>query len=100
MILQCKNRFWQKDIGQGGFTRTSLPIGQIYYPVWPGSGYTDGDRGLLVVYFWAKDALIFGSQPKRYALASAVRQIKHMHPETEERFEVGNVQTWCSDQFA
>ena len=100
LILQCKKRFWQSDVGQGGFTRTNLPIGQIHYPDWPGSGYTDNDRGLLLVYTWAHDALIFGSQPKPLALASAVRQIKHIHPEIEEHFEVGNVQTWYSDQFA
>ncbi|MEW8544068.1 MAG: FAD-dependent oxidoreductase [Candidatus Thiodiazotropha sp.] len=100
MILQCKTRFWQKDVGQGGFTRTSLPIGQIHYPDWPGSGFTEKDRGLLVVYSWAHDAIIFGSQPKRHALANVVEQIKHIHPEIEEQFEVGTVQTWCSDQFA
>ena len=100
VILQCKNRFWQSDVGQGGFSKTNLPVGQIHYPDWAGSGYGEEDRGLLVVYTWKHDALMFGSQPKDQAIASAVKQLSHLHPEIEKEFEVGDVEAWYNDPYA
>ena len=100
VILQCKNRFWQPDVGQGGFSKTNLPIGQVHYPDWAGSGYDEADRGILVVYTWKHDALMFGSQPKEQAIASAVKQLSHLHPEIEKEFEVGEVEAWYNDPYA
>ena len=100
VIVQCKTRFWQPDVGQGGFSKTNLPIGQVHYPDWAGSGFDEHDRGLLVVYTWKHDALMFGSQPKDQAIASAVKQLSHLHPEIEKEFEVGNVEAWYNDPYA
>ncbi|XP_053376963.1 putative L-amino-acid oxidase YobN [Mercenaria mercenaria] len=32
IMLQCKKRFWQKDVGHGGFSKTDMMIGQLHYP--------------------------------------------------------------------
>ncbi|CAC5395987.1 unnamed protein product [Mytilus coruscus] len=99
VVLQCKSRFWEKEVGQGGFSKTSLPIGQLHYP-----SHNDppppNERGLLVVYAWEQDALIFGSQPHAEAIDSAVREITKIHPEMKNEFEVGMVQAWFSDNAA
>lgn len=100
VVLQCKTRFWQSDIGQGGFSKTNLPIGQVHYPDWPGSGFDEKDRGLLVIYTWNHDALIFGSQPKPQAITSAVKQLSKLHPELETEFEAGDVEAWYNDPYA
>ncbi|XP_063434698.1 putative L-amino-acid oxidase YobN [Mytilus trossulus] len=99
VILQCKSRFWEKDVGQGGFSKTNLPIGQLHYPS-PNDPPPPNKRGLLVVYAWGQDALIFGSQPHAEAIDSAVREITKIHPEMESEFEVGMVQAWFSDNSA
>lgn len=97
IMLQCKTRFWEKDIGSGGFSRTDLPIGQLHYP-------SNGDpvdptqqRGVLMVYNWMEDALLYGSQTHMEAISSAVEEISKIHPEIKEEFEVGVVQAWYSD---
>lgn len=100
VVLQSKTRFWQPDVGQGGFSKTNLPIGQVHYPDWAGSGFDEKDRGLLVIYTWSHDALIFGSQRKDQAIASAVNQLSKIHPEITQEYEVGNVKAWYTDPYA
>ncbi|KAK3588181.1 hypothetical protein CHS0354_012243 [Potamilus streckersoni] len=100
VLMQFRERFWQDQVGQGGFTKTDLPIGQIHYPDWDDSELTSKDRGILVSYTWGQDALIFGSQPKDQAVASAIRILKQIHDETDEYFEHGTVQAWFSDPAA
>lgn len=96
VALQCRTRFWEKEVGQGGFTKTDLPIGQLHYPS-PNDPLPMNERGILVVYTWEQDALIFGSQPQSEAIESAVRQVSKIHPEMKNEFEVGMVQAWFSD---
>ncbi|XP_053376961.1 L-amino acid oxidase-like [Mercenaria mercenaria] len=96
-MLQCKKRFWQKDVGQGGFSKTNMMIGQLHYPDFNGSGIGDDERGLLLVYTWQANALKYGSQPKDMAICSAVHDISKINPEIKHEFEVGTVQAWYSD---
>ena len=35
ILLQCKERFWEDDDIYGGFSFTTLPIGQLHYPQQP-----------------------------------------------------------------
>ncbi|KAL3831345.1 hypothetical protein ACJMK2_023104 [Sinanodonta woodiana] len=100
VLMQFRERFWQTNVGQGGFTKTDLPIGQIHYPGWDDSEQTSKDRGILVSYTWGQDALIFGAQPKDQAVASAIRILKEIHDEAETYFELGTVQSWFSDPTA
>ena len=97
IMLQCKTRFWQKDVGQGGFSKTDMMIGQLHYPDYDGSGKSDDERGVLLVYTWDKDAVSFGAQNHQDAIKSAVSEIAKIHPEIMDEFEVGAVQAWCSD---
>ena len=97
IMLQCKTRFWQNDVGQGGFSKTDMLIGQLHYPDYDDSDIPDDARGILLVYTWGRDALTFGAQTKESALSSAIKEISKIHPEIVTEFEVGNIQAWFSD---
>ncbi|KAK3588182.1 hypothetical protein CHS0354_012244 [Potamilus streckersoni] len=97
VLLQFRKRFWQDSVGQGGFTITDRPIGQIKYPGWDGSPYTKDDRGILVSYTWGQDALTLGAQTSDQAVASALQEVCKIHPEAKQYFEHGVVQAWSSD---
>ena len=99
IMLQCNTKFWEKHGITGGFSFTDLPISQLHYPTkLPGDN--PKDRGILMVYTWKGEALSFGSQTKHTAIQAAVREIKKIHPEIEENFEVGAVQAWNNDPHA
>ncbi|XP_045196150.2 L-amino acid oxidase-like [Mercenaria mercenaria] len=97
VMLQCKTRFWQKDVGHGGFSKTNMMIGQLHYPYYEESGIGDDERGVLMVYTWQENALTYGSQPKDIAIRSAVHDISKIHSQIKDQFEVGVVQAWSSD---
>ncbi len=73
IFLGFRERFWEKGkypIVDGGISRTDLPISQIVYP----SKETCDDkskRGVLLLYTWNKEALLFSSQPQDEALTEA-----------------------------
>ena len=95
ILLQCKERFWEEQGIYGGFSFTTLPIGQLHYPSNP--DMKKGGRGILMCYTWKQEGLLFGSQPKQMAIAEAVEEISLIHPEMKKHFEVGAVQAWYSD---
>ncbi|KAH3781661.1 hypothetical protein DPMN_159562 [Dreissena polymorpha] len=100
IMLHCKERFWQKYVGKGGFSNTSDIIGQLHYPDDDKSKVPDYTPRILMVYSWAQDVLILGSQSHEEAIATAVREISKIHPEMKDWFEVGKVQAWYSDPAA
>ncbi|XP_068742995.1 putative L-amino-acid oxidase YobN [Montipora capricornis] len=94
IFLQTKTRFWEKKDGiKGGFSKTNLPIGQIHYQ----DNYDDdseGEKGMLLIYTWKTEALLFGCLEPHAALREAKEQIATIHPEIEEQFEEGKVWAW------
>ncbi|KAH3781637.1 hypothetical protein DPMN_159537 [Dreissena polymorpha] len=100
IMMQCKTIFWQKDVGKGGFSKTSDIIGQLHYPDDDDSDIPDYARGILMVYSRAQDALALGSQSHEEAIATVVCEISKIHPEMKDWFEVGKVQAWYSDPAA
>ena len=98
ILLQCKTRFWEKENGGifGGFSFTNLPIGQLHYPSNSDHKPKDG-RGILMCYTWKQEALLFGSQPEKLAIAEAVEEVSLIHPDIKKNFEVGAIQAWYSD---
>ncbi len=98
IMLQCRERFWEKEKKiNGGFSKTNMPIGQLHYPSNPGFEIPYTERGILMCYTWKQEALLFGSQSSKDAIAEAVREIEEIHPEIVDYFEVGAVQAWYSD---
>ncbi|CAB4018439.1 L-amino-acid oxidase-like, partial [Paramuricea clavata] len=86
IILQTKRRFWEdaKYNIQGGFSKTNLPIGKIYY-VKPDPEYVESTKqGIILVYTLKNDALIFGSLTKEQVKLEAIEQIAEFHPEIKE----------------
>ncbi|XP_045165408.2 putative L-amino-acid oxidase YobN [Mercenaria mercenaria] len=100
IMLQCKTRFWQKEVGQGGFSKTNMQIGQLHYPDYEGSGISGDERGVLMVYTWDENALTFGAETKNFAITNAINQVSKIHPDIKREFEVGDVQAWYSDPTA
>lgn len=100
IMLQCRTRFWQKDVGQGGASRTDTPIGQIVYPDYDGSGIADDQRGILLIYNFSTNALMLGGLSEEAAVKEAVREVAKLHPEIETEFEVGRMQAWVNDPAA
>ncbi len=101
IMIQSRTRFWEtKDHIQGGFTKTNLPIGQIHYPSNPDGRSIPGDKGILLVYTWKAEALLFGSLNPFVAVRQAVRQIATIHPEIKDEFEVGAIESWYNNPSA
>ena len=98
IMIQTKTRFWEDMNIEGGFSKTNLPIGQLHYPTKVDE--PKSEKGILLVYTWKAEALLFGSLRPQIAIREAVRQISSIHPNIEEEFEVGAVQAWYSDPSA
>ena len=100
IMLQCKTRFWETEYKiQGGFTKTNLPVGQIHYPSNPGFDTIPKKikEGILLVYTWKSEALLFGALTPELAVAEAVDQIAEIHPQIREQFEFGAIKAWYND---
>ncbi|CAB3988642.1 flavin monoamine oxidase family [Paramuricea clavata] len=98
IFLQTQTRFWEdaKYNIQGGFSKTNLPIGQIHY-VKPDPEYVESTKqGIILVYTWNNDALIFGSMTKDQVKKEAIEQVKHIHKEImeENMVEKSVVHAW------
>lgn len=99
LFIQTKTRFWEKDGIKGGFSKTNLPIGQLHYPS-NVTGEHPGEKGILLVYTWKTEALLFGSLDPTAALYEAVEQIATIHPEIKEQVETGAVCAWYNQPTA
>ena len=100
LFIQTKTRFWEKDGIKGGFSKTNLPIGQLHYPS-NVTGEHPGEKGILLVYTWKTEALLFGSLDRKTALHEVVEQIATIHPEiTEGQVETGAVCAWYNQPTA
>ncbi|CAB3977976.1 L-amino-acid oxidase-like [Paramuricea clavata] len=87
IILQTRRRFWEdkKYNIQGGFSKTNLPIGQIHY-VKPDPEYIESTKeGIILIYTWKNEALIFGSLTEDQVKQEAIRQISEIHSEIKEK---------------
>ena len=94
IILQTKTRFWEKEYGiNGGFSKTNLPIGQIHY-VKPDPGYESTKKGIILIYNWKNEALLFGSLTKEQAEKEAIEQVAEIHPEIVGAVEKCIVHAW------
>ena len=100
LFIQTKTRFWEKDGIKGGFSKTNLPIGQLHYPS-NVTGEYPGEKGILLVYTWKTEALLFGSLGRTTALHEVVEEIATIHPEiTEGQVETGAVCAWYNQPTA
>ena len=110
-MLQYEKQFWNADGIAGGFSKTNMPIGQLHYPTevkvshlkggsqsWAPKSTKD-QPGILIVYNWQTDALLWGALSEDQAIALAVNQIDEIHPEVDTKalFQVGKRQAWAND---
>ena len=119
IMLQYKKQFWntgkssETDI-TGGFSKTNMPIGQLHYPTevkvipepgipgggdWIDAPVNEDQKGILMVYTWKSEALLWGALTEEQAIMLAVQQIDEIHPETDTKalFQMGKRQAWASD---
>ena len=101
ILLQYKKQFWNtgKDPSSdiiGGFSKTNMPVSQLHYPTQPVS---DNQKGILLIYTWKAEAILWGALTKDMAVRLAIDQVDQLHPRknTKELFEVGYVQAWGND---
>ena len=112
IFLGFRERFWEKTkfpIKNGGISKTNLPIGQIVYPSKPAPN-DHSDRGVLLLYTWDKEALIFSSQSEDQAITEALREVQQVYQglfkndrnpsKVTDFFEIGAVQSWYTDPNA
>ena len=98
IILQTKTRFWEDEKYNihGGFSKTNLPIGQIHY-VKPDPEYVESTpQGIILIYTWKNEALLFGSLTEEQVRQEAIEQVAEIHPEISEEgmVEVCIVHAW------
>ena len=94
VLLQCRTRFWEKDIGKGGYCKTDLPIGQFLYPDWIGSKTCDKNPGMLTVYTRGKQALISAPKDEEDIVKEAMDQLRQLHPDIDDNVETTKVHVW------
>ena len=99
LFIQTKTRFWENEGIKGGFSKTNLPIGQLHYPS-NVTGEHPGEKGILLVYTWKTEALLFGSLDPTTALHEVVEQIATIHPEIKDQVETGAVCAWYNHPTA
>lgn len=112
IFLGFRERFWEKGkfpIVDGGISKTDLPISQIVYPSKERSDKTS-KRGVLELYTWDKEALLFGSQPQDEAVTEALREVQVLYEglldedkngsKVADSFEAGAIQSWYTDPSA
>ncbi len=112
IMLQYKQQFWNADEENGitgGFSKTNMPIGQLHYPTevevshLKGGGWipkvTKDQPGILMVYTWQAEALLWGALTEDQAISLAISQIDEIHADidTKALFQVGRRQAWASD---
>ena len=99
LFIQTRTRFWEDDGIKGGFSKTNLPIGQLHYPS-NVDGKHPGEKGILLIYTWKSEALLFGSLDPSTALHEAVEQIATIHPQIKDQVETGAVCSWYNHSTA
>ena len=99
VMLQYKERFWEKENIHGGFSKTNMPIGQLHYPT-VDKDTVNTKRGILMSYTWKSEALMFAAMTPENAVREAVSEVARLHPGSEELFEVGVVQAWSNEPYS
>ena len=102
IMLQYGQKFWNSKVISGGFSKTNLPLGQLHYPTSKddasGDQSTDNQApGILMVYTWNAEALLWGALTEEQAIMLAVNQIDEIHPGSKKLFQMGKRQAWASD---
>ncbi len=112
IMLQYKQQFWHDDAGaiiDGGFSKTNMPIGQLHYPTILSEGMRSlihlrvpekalvDQKGILMVYTWKSEALLWGALTEDQAIMLAVNQIERIHPNSKRLFQVAKRQAWADD---
>ena len=95
-MLVTKTRFWEDSpyFIEGGFSKTNLPIGQIHY-VKPDPEYVNKTKnGIILIYTWKSEALIFGSLTKDQVEQEAIEQISVIHPNIKDQVKDCVVHAW------
>ena len=79
IMIQCSDRFWEKQGIRGGFSKTNMPIGQIHYPTYDENAKSE--RGILMCYTWKSEALSFAALKPEVAIQETIRQLEEIHPQ-------------------
>ena len=72
---------------------------KLLVDAWEPKPVTPDQKGILMVYTWKAEALLWGALSEDQAIALAVEQIDQIHPKTDTKalFQVAKRQAWASD---
>ena len=101
ILLQCRERFWEKKQIYGGRSQTDLALRSVWYPQ---HGKETGRGVLLASYTWGRDAERWGHLQEHDRIRRAIKRLNELHPDAGiiERgiVEVGVSIMWQNQEFA
>jgi monoamine oxidase len=97
LIFQFRRRFWEAEGIRYGSSVTDLPIRTVVY------AETDvpTPRGLVTAsYTWGQDAQRWAQLGEQERAVQALQNLRLLHPQAPDEFEVGASHAWQNDPFA
>ena len=94
VILQCRNRFWERD-GYNGFGISDLPQ-EIWHPTFD----QPGTRGLLVSYMFFSVGQRAGAMDDDRRLEFVSHEMEKVHPGLLDNLEGAVSKVWLADPWA
>ena len=81
ILLQCRERFWEKEGIHGGGSESDLGIRSTWYPQHAGGWRGNGKRGVLLAsYTWARDTRRWSHLSVEDQVQQATEDLERLHP--------------------
>jgi len=82
ILLQCRERFWEKDGIFGGGSESDLGIRSTWYPQHTNGFRGPGKRGILLAsYTWARDTRRWSHLSVEDQVQQATEDLERLHPQ-------------------
>ncbi|MEE8295817.1 MAG: FAD-dependent oxidoreductase, partial [Sphingomonadales bacterium] len=99
ILLQCRERFWEKEGILGGGSESDLGIRSTWYPQHANGFRGTGKRGILLAsYTWARDARRWSHLSVEDQVQQATEDIERLHPQIKGKrmIEGGTSVMWAN----
>lgn len=102
ILLQCRERFWEKEGIFGGGSESDLGIRSTWYPQHSNGFRGAGKRGILLAsYTWAGDSRRWSHLSVEDQIQQATEDLERLHPQIKGRdvIEGGTSVMWGDMEF-
>ena len=97
-MLQCKEQFWQDECINGGFSKTTMPIGQLHYPSNPEfMEFQTMNEAFSCAILGNRKHSCLAPRLLSQPLLRQLKRVSLIHPNIYDYFEVGAIQAWYDD---